>query len=82
MDNRTITLDNIKYSVDQFSDDVKHLVFIHNKFTGQLQDAQLEVMKIQAALNQVSEQLSQQMRTELAEKAKPDYVDESVEDKA
>lgn len=74
MDNRTITLDNVKYAIDQFSDDVKHLVFIHNKFTGQLQDAQLEVMKIQAALSQVSDQLSNQMRTELVEKAKPDHV--------
>lgn len=66
---RTINLDGTTYDIDQFSPGVQQAVFIYNKFSTQLQDQQLEVMKIQAALQQVGQQITDAVQKELAEKA-------------
>jgi len=67
---RTINLDGISYDVDQFSQGVQQAVMIYNKFAGQLQDQQLEVMKTQAALQQVGNQITEAVKKELDEKKK------------
>lgn len=66
---RTINLDGVSYDVDQFSPGVQQAVFIYNKFSAQLQDQQLEVMKTQAAMQQVGQQITEAVQKELAEKA-------------
>lgn len=65
---RTINLDGQSYDVEQFSQGVQQAVAIYNKFSGQLQDQQLEVMKTQAALQQVGNQITEAVKAELAEK--------------
>jgi len=65
---RTINLDGTSYDIDQFSPGVQQAVFIYNKFSAQLQDQQLEVMKTQAALQQVGQQITEAVQKELAEK--------------
>lgn len=72
---RTINLDGQTYNVDQFSQGVQQAVAIYNKFSVQLQDQQLEVMKTQAALQQVGTQITEAVKAELAEKG--DKGDES-----
>ena len=70
---RTINLDGISYDIDQFTPGVQQAVMIYNKFAGQLQDQQLEVMKTQAALQQVGNQITEAVQKELAtKKAKPE----------
>lgn len=64
----TINLDGISYDVAQFSRGVQQAVIIYNKFTAQLQDQQLEVMKTQAALQQVGQQITDAVKKELDEK--------------
>lgn len=66
---RTINLDGESYDLDQFTPGVQQAVAIYNKFSAQLQDQQLEVMKIQAALQQVGQQITETVKKELAEKA-------------
>lgn len=65
---KTINLDGTSYDIDQFSPGVQQAVFIYNKFSAQLQDQQLEVMKTQAALQQVGQQITEAVQKELAEK--------------
>jgi len=66
---KTINLDGQQYDIDQFSPGVQQAVFIYNKFAAQLQDQQLEVMKTQAAIQQVGQQITEAVQKELAEKA-------------
>ena len=49
----SITLDGISYDVTQFSSGVQQAVAIYNQFQQDLQKAQLEVIKSQAALQSV-----------------------------
>jgi hypothetical protein len=65
---RTINLDGISYDTQQFSQGVQQAIVIYNKFNSQLQDLQLEVMKTQAALQQVGGQISEAVKKELADK--------------
>lgn len=67
MQTKTISLDGVQYDLDRFSHAVQHIVMIHNKFTLDLQEAQLEVMKNQAAIKHVSDQLTEQIKKELME---------------
>lgn len=69
---RTINLDGISYDVEQFSQGVQQAVMIYNKFAGQLQDQQLEVMKTQAALQQVGNQITEAVQKELEAKKEAD----------
>ncbi len=65
---RTITLDGVQYAVEQFSQGVQQAVDIYNTFAADLQKAQIEVLKTQAAMQSVSAQISQAVQKELAEK--------------
>jgi hypothetical protein len=65
---RTITLDGISYDVAQFSEGVQQAVGIYNVFAADLQKAQLEVVKNQAAMQSVGNQISAAVKKELDEK--------------
>jgi hypothetical protein len=65
---RTITLDGISYDVAQFSEGVQQAVGIYNVFAADLQKAQLDVVKNQAAMQSVGNQISAAVKKELDEK--------------
>ncbi len=75
---KTINLDGVAYDVAQFSPGVQQAILIYNKFTGQLQDQQLEVMKTQAAIQQVGSQITEAVQKEL--EAKRTGVEGDVQD--
>lgn len=66
---RSITIDGIAYDLSQFSQGVQQAVGIYNVFNADLQKAQLEVIKSQAALQSVGAQISEAVKKELAERA-------------
>lgn len=66
---QTITLDGISYALDQFSQGVQQAVGIYNSFQADLQKAQLEVVKTQAALQNIGSQITEAVKKELADKA-------------
>lgn len=65
---RTITLDGVSYDVNQFSEGVQQAVVIYNTFNADLQKAQLEVVKTQAALQSIGSQITAAVRKELEAK--------------
>ena len=65
---RTISIDGVTYDVTQFSKGIQQAVMMYNTFSGQLQVQQLEVIKTQAALQQVGNQITEAVKVELAEK--------------
>lgn len=77
---RTITLDGISYDVAQFSEGVQQAVTIYNTFSSDLQKAQLEVIKTQAALQSIGAQITSAVKKELedlkgkAEEAQPTFA--------
>jgi hypothetical protein len=77
---RTITLDGISYDVAQFSEGVQQAVTIYNTFSTDLQKAQLEVIKTQAALQSIGAQITSAVKKELedlkgkAEEAQPTFT--------
>ena len=66
---RSITIDGISYDVAQFSPEVQQAVGIYNTFSADLQKAQLDVIKCQAALQNVGSQISAAVKAELEKKA-------------
>lgn len=66
---RSITVDGISYDLAQFSDAVKQAVAVYNKFQADLQEAQLEVIKSQSAMQTIGTQIADAVKKELAEKA-------------
>lgn len=79
---KTINLDGVSHDLATFSDGVQQAVFIYNKFSADLQDQQLEVMKTQAALQQVGQQITEAVKAELAEKEDTKDAVEDVEAKS
>lgn len=65
---RTLTIDGTSYDIGQFSQGVQQAVMIHNKFSAQLQDQQLEVLKTNAALREVAAQIGEAVKAELEQK--------------
>lgn len=66
---RSITIDGIAYDLAQFSVGVQQAVGIYNKFQTDLNEAQLEVIKNQSAIQTISAQISEAVKKELAAKA-------------
>ena len=66
---QTITIDEVQYQSTDFSPAVQQAVEIYNIFQADLQKAQLEVIKSQAALQSVGAQIADSVKKELAEKA-------------
>lgn len=66
---RSITIDGISYDVAQFSQEVQQAVGIYNAIAADLQKNQLEVIKCQAALQQVGSQIGTAVKGELEKKA-------------
>lgn len=65
---RTITLDDISYDIDQFSQGVQNAIGIYNGFNADLQKEQLAAMKSQAAMQAIGAQIAEAVKAELAEK--------------
>ncbi len=65
---QTITLDGQTYNVAEFSDGVQQAVAIYNSITVDLQKAQIDVIRNQAALQTIAAQLTEAVKKELAEK--------------
>lgn len=66
---QTINLDGVNYEVTQFSPAVQQAVAIHQRFVTELQDANVEVIKLKAALTTIINQLSDAVKKELADQA-------------
>jgi hypothetical protein len=62
---RTITLDGVSYDVATFSEGVQQAVTIYNTFNADLQKAQLDVVKCQAAMQSVGNQITAAVKKEL-----------------
>lgn len=75
---RTINLDGVSHDIAQFSQGVQQAVAIYNKFSSQLQDQQLEVMKTQAAMQQVGAQITEAIKKELVDGNGESANDEAV----
>ena len=67
---KTITIDGQAYEVEQFSEGIQQAIYIYNTFNAQLQGQQLEVMKTQAALQTVGQQITDAVKAELVEQSK------------
>lgn len=66
---RSITVDGISYDIAQFSPEIQQAVTIYNAINADLQKAQLEVIKCQAAIQTVGSQIGEGVKLELAKKA-------------
>jgi Skp family chaperone for outer membrane proteins len=66
MDSPNITIDGVTYAVSQFSQPVQQAIGIYNAFQGDLTKAQLEVLKVQAALQHCGTQINEAAKRELA----------------
>jgi hypothetical protein len=75
---KTINIDGQSYDVELFSQGVQQAVFIYNRFNAQLQEQQLEVMKTQAALQTVGQQITDAVKKELAEQQQSAPAEEAV----
>lgn len=67
---RTITIDDVSYNVDQFSQGIQHAIGMYNTFAAELQQEQLAAVKTQAAMQTIGTQISEAVKKELAEKEK------------
>jgi hypothetical protein len=65
----SITLDGVSYTLDQFSAAVVQAVGVYNTFQADLQREQLAVIKTQAALQNIGNQITEAVKKELADKA-------------
>jgi len=61
-----ITIDGVAYDVAQFSPSVQQAVGVYHKFAADLQAAQLEVVKSQAAMQTIGSQIGDAVKKELA----------------
>lgn len=68
MSDQTITLDGVQYPLDQFSQQVVQAVGIYNGFSADLHKEQLAVIKTQAALQHLGNQIAEAVKKELAAK--------------
>lgn len=75
---QTITLDGEQYALDQFSPAVQQAVGVYNTINADLQKAQLEVVKCQAAMQNISAQVGEAVKKELAAKAEAEAAPEAA----
>lgn len=61
----TLTLDGVQHDVSKFSPTVQHAISIYNRFTSELQEQQLAVLKTQAAIAHFSTQIAAAVKSEL-----------------
>jgi vacuolar-type H+-ATPase subunit I/STV1 len=71
MDKNTITLDGKSYEVSEFSSGIQQAVSIYNVITQDLQKAQIDVIRNQAALQTIVQQLTDAVKKELADRSEP-----------
>lgn len=74
-----LTIDGVNYDVAQFSDTVQQAVTVYHKFAAELQQAQLEVLKLQAAMQTIGSQIGDAVKKELAAKDEPEAEQAAAE---
>lgn len=62
---QTLTIDGVNHEVTNFSPAIQQAVGIYNTFQADLQKAQMEVVKVQAALQSIGNQISEAVKAEL-----------------
>jgi hypothetical protein len=65
----TITIDGVQHELSKFSQGIQSAVAVYNKFQADLQAAQLEVIKSNAAVQSVANQITEAVKRELEEQA-------------
>ena len=63
-----LTFDGKEYDIEQFSEEVKNLVFIFNSWQNELIKDRLAVAKGEAALRSINTELTEKVAKELAPK--------------
>lgn len=76
----TITLDGVTYNVADFSQSVQQAITIYNSFTADLNKVQLEVVKHQAAIQNIGTQIAEAIKKELLVKQAAQAAEDTVED--
>ena len=62
---QTLTIDGVNHEVTNFSPAIQQAVGIYNTFQADLQKAQMEVVKVQAAVQSIGNQISEAVKAEL-----------------
>lgn len=68
---QTITVDGKTYELDKLSPQVQQAVAIYNRFNSDLSEAQLSVIKCQAAVATVGQQIAEAIKKEIEAAAAP-----------
>jgi len=71
-DIKILNVDNTEYLVDTLSDNCKHLVSVYNEWNQKEADARDQVAILQAAKEQLSRQIVNQIRAEQAQQTASD----------
>lgn len=64
---KTISIDNVEYEVEKLSDRVKRLIAIYGKWTDEAAELRLNLAKNEAALRDLTREISETVKTEAAE---------------
>lgn len=73
---QTITVDGVQYDLTLFSDEVKKLIAIHQNWEQKVVDARLEVARSEAAVRDLTRELINKIKTELAANAETEVAAE------
>lgn len=79
MTQQSINVEGVEYAVSQFSPAVQQAVGIYNTVATDLQKAQLEVIKCQAAMQNIGSQITAAVKEELAAKTTESANEPTVE---
>jgi hypothetical protein len=63
---QTITVDGVQYDLTIFSDEVKKLISIHQNWEHKVVEARLEVARSEAAVRDLTRELINKIKAELA----------------
>jgi uncharacterized protein YukE len=65
-----ITVDGTQHAIESLSPAVQQAAAIYQRFQGELQEAQLEVVKLNAAIQQIGNQIAQAIKQETSQEDK------------
>ena len=65
---KTITVDGVEHELSSFSSDVQRLVGIHQHWEGKLIEARLQVPMIEAAIRDLTRELTAKIKEQLSSK--------------
>jgi hypothetical protein len=64
---KTVSIDGVEYEVEKLSDRVKRLIAIYGKWTDETAELRLSLAKNEAALRDLTREISETVKTEAAE---------------